>query len=265
MIILFSTGAKLTRLDGEHAHISNILATKGLLWLGTSLGVTLVYRIPCLEGVPLISGRPYLAYDAHQDNVRILLNVTVTSRPVKKRIGSYMLREHVHKMNHPISAFLDKSIAPSPGAHSPTHDVTASKLITDSLLENCSGDDSNVIINPLILSATTDMDKLAQEVINDLTSQKYKPKVTQRKTIHSYETVAFSETGKGDLIDFSENHENTTAANNISHNRRSSGDHEVIEYPKDGAIISHINTPDLYRPMHPSDYTMSIPGKEETV
>ena len=186
----------------------------------------------------------------------------MTSHPVKKRIGSYTLREHVCKMNCPISAFLDESIAPSSGAHSPTHDVTTSKLITDSLLENCSGDDSNVIINPLVLATITDMDKLAQEVISDLTSQKAKPKVTSRKTIHSYKTVTFSETGKGDLIDFSENHENTTAANNISHSRRSSGDHEVIEYPKDGAIISHINTPDLYRP---SDYTMSIPGKEETV
>jgi len=262
---LITTGAKLTKLDGKHAHISNILATKGLLWLGTSLGVTLVYRIPCLEGVPLISGRPYLAYDAHQDNVRILLNVTVRSRPVKKRIGSYILREHVRKMNRPISAFLDENVGPSSGTHSPTHDVTASKLITDSILEDTSGGDSNVVINPLELSATIDMDKLAQEVISDITSQKDKPQVTTQKKTHSYETVTFGETGKGDLIDFSVSHEDTTATNNISHSRRSSGEYEVVEYPEDGAIISHINTPDLYRPMQPSDYTMSIPGKEDSM
>ena len=105
--------AKFAKLNGEHAHISEILATKGLLWLGTSLGITLVYCIPYLEGVPLISGHPYLVYDTHQDNVHILLNMIVTSRPVKKRIGNYILREHVHKMNRPISAFLGKSVAPS--------------------------------------------------------------------------------------------------------------------------------------------------------
>ena len=254
---MITAGAKLTRLDGDHAHISHILATKGLLWLGTSLGVTLVYRIPCLEGVPLISGRPYLAYDAHQDNIRILLNVTVASRPVKKRIGSYVLREHIRKMNRPISAFLDEGLAPpSLSHHSPTPDGT-----TDTILENSGGDDSNAVINPLEVSNSTDMDKLAQEVIGDLTSQK--PPVVPPKAIHSYETVTISETGKADVLDLSESHEITFP--NISQSRRSSGEYEVVEYPQDGAVVTNINTPDLYRPMHPSDYTMSIPGKEDSM
>ena len=225
--------------------------------------MTLVYRIPCLEGVPLISGRPYLAYDAHQNNVRILLRVTVTSRPVKKRIGSYILREHVRKMNRPISAFLEESLGSPSGHRSPTPNLSTSKMITDSVLENNGGGDSTVVINPLELSTTTDMDKLAQEVIGDLTSQIDKLEVPSRKTIHSYETVAFSETGKGGLLDLSESHEDT--ANSNSHSRRSSGEYEVVEYPQDGAVVSHINTPDLYRPMHPSDYTMSIPGKEDSM
>ena len=69
-------GAKI-KLDGDHCRISSILATKGLLWLGTSLGITLVYRIPCLEGLPLITGRPYLAYAAHQDSVHVLLSMSM--------------------------------------------------------------------------------------------------------------------------------------------------------------------------------------------
>ena len=34
-----------------------LAADEGLLWVGTSVGVTLVFPLPRLEGIPLVSGK----------------------------------------------------------------------------------------------------------------------------------------------------------------------------------------------------------------
>lgn len=257
--IVCSTGARITKLNGEHCHISNILATKGLLWLGTSLGITLVYRIPCLEGVPLISGRPYLAYDAHQDSVRVLLSMSVTSRPIRKRIASRVLREHVRKMNRPISALVTIEDDCTSRDMSPISDASnsynQSEVVSDSLSKD-------------------DRDKIAQEVIEDLKSRgKVEATGNRKKKYHDYETLNWiGPEAKDQLIELTASQEATTSQEQsydvppdeeTADKRRDSGDYETVEYPEDGNVIDVLS--DLYTPMHPRHYSMSIPGKDDSI
>lgn len=44
-----------TKLDLIYA--TALAADEGLLWVGTSVGVTLVFPLPRLEGIPLVSGK----------------------------------------------------------------------------------------------------------------------------------------------------------------------------------------------------------------
>lgn len=48
-----------TKLDQVYA--TALAADEGLLWVGTSVGVTLVFPLPQLEGIPLVSGKKLLA------------------------------------------------------------------------------------------------------------------------------------------------------------------------------------------------------------
>ncbi len=53
----------------DHVHVTALLLSSGYFWIGTSVGVTMVYRIPLIEGVPLITAKPYLAMDGHSGQV----------------------------------------------------------------------------------------------------------------------------------------------------------------------------------------------------
>ena len=53
-------------------HITALVAAAGYLWVGSSVGATLVYRIPHVHGLPLLNGRPFLASDGHKGTVRVL-------------------------------------------------------------------------------------------------------------------------------------------------------------------------------------------------
>lgn len=44
-----------TKLD--QVYVTALAADEGLLWVGTSVGVTLVFPLPRLEGIPLVSGK----------------------------------------------------------------------------------------------------------------------------------------------------------------------------------------------------------------
>ena len=267
------TGARITKLDGEHCHISSILATKGLLWLGTSLGITLVYRIPCLEGVPLISGRPYLAYDAHKDSIRVLLSMTATSRPVKQRIGSRVLRDHVRKMNRPISSLAvcedDRALSSSP-----VSDLSTSGNIShsDNHSNNNKTSEKDEIFSDNLSKESKD--KIAQEVIGDLMSQgNFEARRDQRSRNHDYDSLQWiGPHPVNSLTELTASEEGTSQQHGsydlppieeVAKERRDSGDYETVEYPEDGHAVNIHN--DLYTPMHPRHYSMSIPGKDETI
>lgn len=61
------------------------MASRGLLWVGTNVGIALTVPLPRLEGVPIISGRANISYHAHFGPVTFFLNLqpkVITDVPV---------------------------------------------------------------------------------------------------------------------------------------------------------------------------------------
>ncbi|TRY79106.1 hypothetical protein TCAL_02839 [Tigriopus californicus] len=56
-------------------HVTALMASRGLLWVGTNVGIALTVPLPRLEGVPIISGRANISYHAHFGPVTFFLNV----------------------------------------------------------------------------------------------------------------------------------------------------------------------------------------------
>jgi Rho guanine nucleotide exchange factor 10 len=61
------------QLSPKNVHVTALLACKGLLWVGTNVGVCLTIPLPRLEGVPIISGRANISHHAHFGPVNFLL------------------------------------------------------------------------------------------------------------------------------------------------------------------------------------------------
>lgn len=55
--------------------VTALMACKGLLWVGTNVGISLTIPLPRLEGVPIISGRVNISYHAHFGPVTFLLAI----------------------------------------------------------------------------------------------------------------------------------------------------------------------------------------------
>ncbi len=56
-------------------HVTALMASRGLLWVGTNVGIALTVPLPRLEGVPIISGRANISYHAHFGPVTFFLNL----------------------------------------------------------------------------------------------------------------------------------------------------------------------------------------------
>lgn len=57
--------------------MSCLLASRGMLWIGTNVGLLLSFPLPRLrDGVPIVSGRPYVAYHGHKGAIKFLLPFT---------------------------------------------------------------------------------------------------------------------------------------------------------------------------------------------
>ncbi len=66
----------------DHVYVTTLLVLPGYFWVGTSVGIIMVYRIPLIEGVPIITAKPYLAMDGHKGQVQydssVLVVITIT-------------------------------------------------------------------------------------------------------------------------------------------------------------------------------------------
>ncbi|XP_033214996.1 rho guanine nucleotide exchange factor 10-like isoform X2 [Belonocnema kinseyi] len=58
--------------------VTSLMACKGLLWVGTNVGISLTIPLPRLEGVPIISGRVNISYHAHFGPITFLLAIQNT-------------------------------------------------------------------------------------------------------------------------------------------------------------------------------------------
>ncbi|XP_075590489.1 rho guanine nucleotide exchange factor 10-like protein isoform X1 [Dermatophagoides farinae] len=69
-------------VDPNGIFVTAMLATRGLLWIGTNVGVIVTLNLPRLQGVPLISGCLNVALHRHTGPVTILLNLTNTQSEI---------------------------------------------------------------------------------------------------------------------------------------------------------------------------------------
>merc|ERR1719419_666769 len=56
-------------------YVTALSAAKGLLWIGTNVGIALTIPLPRLEGVQIVSGRANISYHAHFGPVRMFLSL----------------------------------------------------------------------------------------------------------------------------------------------------------------------------------------------
>ncbi|XP_028171126.1 rho guanine nucleotide exchange factor 10 isoform X4 [Ostrinia furnacalis] len=70
------------REGSKPAHVSALLAGQGLLWVGTTAGVTVTVPLPKLEGLPLVGGHMGVSYHAHAGPVTFLLSLVPETREV---------------------------------------------------------------------------------------------------------------------------------------------------------------------------------------
>lgn len=60
-------------------YVTALMACKGLLWVGTNVGITLTVPLPRLEGLPIISGNVNISYHAHCGPVTFFLPLITKS------------------------------------------------------------------------------------------------------------------------------------------------------------------------------------------
>ncbi|XP_013164978.1 PREDICTED: rho guanine nucleotide exchange factor 10-like protein isoform X2 [Papilio xuthus] len=68
------------REGSKPAYVSALLASQGLLWVGTTAGVSVTVPLPKLEGLPLIGGHIAVSYHAHAGPVTFLLSLLPENR-----------------------------------------------------------------------------------------------------------------------------------------------------------------------------------------
>ncbi|XP_014675027.1 PREDICTED: rho guanine nucleotide exchange factor 10-like protein [Priapulus caudatus] len=58
---------------GSGVAVTTLVASSGYLWIGTSVGIVVVYALPRLEGVPVISNKAIVSYHSHKSAVTMLV------------------------------------------------------------------------------------------------------------------------------------------------------------------------------------------------
>ena len=77
----------------DRVHVTALMASSGFFWIGTSVGILMVYRIPLIEGIPLVTAKPYLAMDGHKGSVRVILTVRTSATMSSTRVGQFLSAE----------------------------------------------------------------------------------------------------------------------------------------------------------------------------
>lgn len=86
-INIASSVLKVTSSNQKHSNVNSdnnnssvfvtaLMACKGLLWVGTNVGIALTIPLPRLEGVPIISGAVSISYHAHFGPITFFLPLT---------------------------------------------------------------------------------------------------------------------------------------------------------------------------------------------
>lgn len=75
--------------------LTSLMTSGGYLWVGTSEGTILLYRIPRpkLKGLPIINSKPFLASDGHKQSVRFLIAVQTKLDISTSRFNQFLSNE----------------------------------------------------------------------------------------------------------------------------------------------------------------------------
>lgn len=77
--ILRVTSSNNGTSNNSSVYVTALTSCKGLLWVGTNVGITLTVPLPRLEGVPMISGNANISYHAHCGPVTFFLPLITRS------------------------------------------------------------------------------------------------------------------------------------------------------------------------------------------
>lgn len=84
------------REGSKPAYVSALLACQGLLWVGTTAGISVTVPLPKLEGLPLVGGHIAASYHAHAGPVSFLLNLM----PETKDVDVNTVRRNLSNARH---------------------------------------------------------------------------------------------------------------------------------------------------------------------
>jgi len=105
-------------------YVTALSAAKGLLWVGTNVGIALTIPLPRLEGVPIISGKANISYHAHFGPVRMFLPL----QP-KVHLNEPMTRSH-RQHTIPEESTSSATASPRPHKHQYKKQVSESGLVS---------------------------------------------------------------------------------------------------------------------------------------
>ena len=126
--------------------VTALLAGKGLLWVGTNVGIALTIPLPRLEGVPIISGKANISHHAHFGPVRMFLPLQCSVQSAEQGSSSHQppglqLRRQVLPESHEIIE--EEPAEPRPGFKkqlsesgllTPTHPTSLTKQYSSPML-----------------------------------------------------------------------------------------------------------------------------------
>lgn len=72
-VLRVTSSQRGTTSNSSSVFVTALMACKGLLWVGTNVGISLTIPLPRLEGVPIISGGVNISYHAHLGPITFLL------------------------------------------------------------------------------------------------------------------------------------------------------------------------------------------------
>ncbi|XP_059352325.1 uncharacterized protein LOC130695539 [Daphnia carinata] len=86
---------RLSKQTSQNVYVTALMACKGLLWVGTNVGIALSIPLPRLEGVPIISGRANVSHHAHSGPITVFLTLQMRSKnPVPTPYASVPVQQH---------------------------------------------------------------------------------------------------------------------------------------------------------------------------
>ncbi|KAM9316968.1 rho guanine nucleotide exchange factor 10 [Gastrophryne carolinensis] len=68
----------------QRVSVTSLLVCHGLLMVGTNLGVIVAFPVPCLQGIPKVTGRGMVSYHAHHGAVKFLVMAPAVNKKHKR-------------------------------------------------------------------------------------------------------------------------------------------------------------------------------------